>query len=47
MYFGGLAAVNQISGLASDAPAFKDNLAAFIGRVTDRFRKRRIPPRTS
>jgi predicted PurR-regulated permease PerM len=36
MYFGGHAAVNQISGLASDAPAFKDNLAAFIGRVTDR-----------
>jgi len=36
MYFGGQAAVNQISGLANDAPAFKDNLAAFIGRVTDR-----------
>jgi predicted PurR-regulated permease PerM len=36
MYFGGQAAFHQISGLASDAPAFKDNLAAFIGRVTDR-----------
>jgi predicted PurR-regulated permease PerM len=36
LYFGGHAAFTQISGLASDAPAFKDNLAAFIGRVTDR-----------
>ncbi len=35
MYFGGHAAINQISGLANDAPAFKDNLAAFIGRITD------------
>lgn len=39
MYFGGLAAFNQISGLASDAPAFKDNLAAFIGRMTDRIQE--------
>jgi predicted PurR-regulated permease PerM len=40
MYFGGHAAYNQISGLANDAPAFKDNLAAFIGRVTDRIQER-------
>jgi predicted PurR-regulated permease PerM len=39
MYFGGLAAAKQISGLASDAPAFKDNLGAFIGRVTDRIQE--------
>jgi predicted PurR-regulated permease PerM len=36
MYFGGHAAFTQISGLANDAPAFKDNLAAFIGHLTDR-----------
>ncbi len=36
LYFGSLAAFNQLSGLANDAPAFKDNLAAFIGSVTDR-----------
>jgi predicted PurR-regulated permease PerM len=39
MYFGGLAAFNQLSGLAVDAPAFKDNLAAFIGRMTDRIQE--------
>jgi predicted PurR-regulated permease PerM len=36
LYFAGLAAWNQISGLASDVPAFKENLSGFIGRVTDR-----------
>jgi predicted PurR-regulated permease PerM len=36
MYFGGLAAYNQLSGLAADAPEFKDNLTGFIGGVTDR-----------
>jgi predicted PurR-regulated permease PerM len=36
LYFGGLAAVNQISGLASDVPAFKENLTGFITGVTDR-----------
>lgn len=39
MYFGAIATFNQISGLASDAPAFKDNLAAFIGRMTDRIQE--------
>ena len=36
LYFGGLAAFNQISGLASDVPAFKENLSGFITGVTDR-----------
>jgi predicted PurR-regulated permease PerM len=34
LYFGGLAAFNQVSGLASDVPAFKDNLSGFITSVT-------------
>lgn len=36
LYFAGFAAVNQISGLASDVPAFKENLAVFITGVTER-----------
>jgi predicted PurR-regulated permease PerM len=36
LYFAGLAAYNQLSGLASDVPAFKDNLTGFITGVTDR-----------
>jgi predicted PurR-regulated permease PerM len=36
LYFGGLAAYNQVSGLASDVPAFKENLSGFITGVTDR-----------
>ncbi|HWF09313.1 MAG TPA: AI-2E family transporter [Bryobacteraceae bacterium] len=36
LYFAGLAAWNQISGLASDVPAFKENLSGFIAKVTDR-----------
>jgi predicted PurR-regulated permease PerM len=36
MYFGGLSAYGQLSGLASDVPAFKENLSGFIAAVTDR-----------
>src|ERR1035438_8488672 len=36
LYFAGLAAYNQLAGLASDVPAFKENLSGFIGGVTDR-----------
>jgi predicted PurR-regulated permease PerM len=36
LYFVGLAAYNQVSGLAIDAPAFKDNLSGFITGITDR-----------
>jgi hypothetical protein len=36
LYFAGLAAYNQLSGLASDVPAFKENLSGFITGVTDR-----------
>ncbi len=36
LYFVGLAAYNQLSGLASDVPAFKENLSGFITSVTDR-----------
>jgi len=36
LYFVGLAAYNQLSGLASDVPAFKENLSGFITGVTDR-----------
>ncbi|HEX4277942.1 MAG TPA: AI-2E family transporter [Bryobacteraceae bacterium] len=36
LYFAGLAAYNQLSGLARDVPAFKDNLSGFITRVQDR-----------
>jgi predicted PurR-regulated permease PerM len=36
LYFGGVAAYNQFSGLAADVPEFKDNLAGFIGGATNR-----------
>ena len=36
LYFGSLAAYNQLSGLAADAPEFKDNLTGFITGVTNR-----------
>ena len=36
LYFAGLAAYNQLSGLAVDAPAFQDNLSGFITGITDR-----------
>ena len=36
LYFGGVAASGQLSGLASDVPAFRENLAGFITGVTDR-----------
>lgn len=36
LYFVGLAAYRQLSGLASDVPAFKENLSGFITGVTDR-----------
>jgi predicted PurR-regulated permease PerM len=36
LYFAGLAAWNQLSGLAVDAPAFQDNLSGFISGITDR-----------
>jgi predicted PurR-regulated permease PerM len=36
LYLAGLAAYSQLSGLASDVPAFKENLTGFITGVTDR-----------
>lgn len=39
MYFGGLAAFNQLSGLAGDVPAFNENLSAFIGGITSRLQE--------
>jgi predicted PurR-regulated permease PerM len=36
VYLAGLSVYNQITGVASDAPAFKDHLAAFVGGVSDR-----------
>ncbi len=36
LYFAGLAAYRQLSGLASDVPAFKENLGGFITGVTGR-----------
>ena len=36
LYFTGLAAVDQISGLTGDVPAFKENLTGFITSVSDR-----------
>jgi predicted PurR-regulated permease PerM len=36
LYFAGFAAFEQVSGLTSDVPAFKENLAGFITSVTDR-----------
>jgi len=39
LYFGGLAAYNQLSSLASDVPAFNENLTGFISRVTYRLQE--------
>jgi predicted PurR-regulated permease PerM len=36
LYFAGFAAYQQLSGLASDVPAFKENLTGFITGITDR-----------
>ncbi len=36
LYFGGVAAWGQLSGLASDVPAFRENLTGFITGITDR-----------
>jgi predicted PurR-regulated permease PerM len=36
LYFTGLGAYGQISGIAGDVPAFKENLANFVERVSDR-----------
>jgi predicted PurR-regulated permease PerM len=36
LYFAGLAAYNQLSGLAVDAPAFKENLSDFTSGIADR-----------
>jgi len=36
LYFGGLAAYDQLSGLAGDVPVFKENLTGVIGTVTSR-----------
>jgi len=36
LYIAALAGYNQLSGLAGDVPAFKDNLTGFITRVRDR-----------
>ncbi len=36
LYFTGLAAYNQLSGIANDFPAFKENLATFVGGISDR-----------
>ncbi len=36
LYLGGVAALGQLSGLASDVPAFRENLTGFITGVTDR-----------
>jgi predicted PurR-regulated permease PerM len=35
LYLAGLAAYNQLAGLASEVPTFKDNLTGFIANVTD------------
>jgi predicted PurR-regulated permease PerM len=39
LYFGGLAAYNQLSSLAQEVPAFRDNLASFITTVQDRIQE--------
>jgi predicted PurR-regulated permease PerM len=36
LYFAAFAAFDQVSGLSSDVPAFKENLTAFITGITDR-----------
>ena len=39
LYFGGLAAWNQLSGLAGDVPAFRDHLSSLITAVSDRIQR--------
>ena len=39
LYFGGLAAWNQLSGLAGDVPAFRDHLSSLITGVSDRIQR--------
>lgn len=39
LYFGGVAAVDQLSGLASDVPAFRENLTTFITGINDRMER--------
>jgi len=36
LYFTGLAAYHQLSSIAGDVPAFKENLASFVENVSDR-----------
>jgi predicted PurR-regulated permease PerM len=36
VYFAAFAAYNQLYGVASDVPAFKENLANFVGNISDR-----------
>lgn len=36
LYFGGVAAIDQLSGLAGEVPAFRENLTAFITGISDR-----------
>lgn len=39
LYFAGLAGWNQLSNLASDVPAFRDNLSGLISRVSSRIQQ--------
>jgi predicted PurR-regulated permease PerM len=39
LYFAGLTAYNQLSSIASDVPAFKENLSAFVERVSEKIRR--------
>jgi predicted PurR-regulated permease PerM len=39
LYFAGLAAYNQLSGLADEAPAFKERLSVFVTSVTGEIQK--------
>lgn len=39
LYFGGLAAYNQLSGFAGDVPEFKEHLSGFIGHVTGKIQE--------
>ena len=36
LYFGGVGAWSQVSGLVGDVPAFQDHLSGFITRISDR-----------
>lgn len=36
LYFGGVAALGQLSGLANDVPEFRENLSGFVNGITDR-----------